>query len=290
MEITRVYCAKLLPRARNIRKKYEQFNLLKNKRILSMPTFSYCLRKRLKSLCGFAALGFFCLILGWSLPSQAANRIDPQIEQQVLQIIRKHPEVILESVQTYQQQQQAQIQQTQQAFVQEMKTNPQAVIGDSPTTGSPEHKILLVEFSDFQCPYCAKAHKTIKEFLAKHQGEVTLVYKHFPLSNIHPQAIPAARAAWAAQQQGKFFPYQDALFTHQKELGETLYLNIAKDLNLDLEKFKRDQLSADAAIQQDIQLAMQLGLAGTPFFVMNGETLSGAVELKEIEDALVRVK
>lgn len=255
-----------------------------------MHASSCRLTKRFQWLRNLAALSLLCLVLGSSLPAQAANRLNSQLEQEVLQIIREHPEVILESVQAYQQKQQAQIQQAQQAFVQQMKTNPQAVIGESPTTGSPESKILLVEFSDFQCPYCAQAHKTLKQFMAKHKNEVTLVYKHFPLTRIHPQAMPAATAAWAAQQQDKFWDYQDALFTHQKQLGEPLYSDIAKNLNLDLEKFKRDRLLADAAIGQDIQLAAELGVSGTPFFVMNGQTLSGALQLSDMENALTRIK
>ena len=126
---------------------------------------------------------------------QAASRISPQLEQQVMQIIREHPEVLIESVQAYQQQQQQQIRQSQQAFLQELQINPQAVIGNSPVTGSPNSKIVLVEFSDFECPYCSEANKTLKNFMAKHQNEVTLVYKHFPLTPIHNQALPAAKAA-----------------------------------------------------------------------------------------------
>jgi protein-disulfide isomerase len=255
-----------------------------------MRAFSYWLGENLRWLRSLAALCTLCIVLGWSLPVDAANRISPQLEQQILQVIREHPEVLIESVQAYQQKQQAQLQQTQQAFVQQMKTSPQEVIGNSPTTGSPESKVLLVEFSDFECPYCAQAHKTLKQFMAKHKDEVTLVYKHFPLIPIHPQALPAATAAWAAQQQGKFWEYQDALFTHQKQLGEPFYLQIAEKLNLDVDKFKGDRSNANEAIEKDIQLAESLGLAGTPFFVMNGQTLSGALQLSDLENALTRVQ
>ncbi|KYC35151.1 disulfide bond formation protein DsbA [Scytonema hofmannii PCC 7110] len=254
-----------------------------------MYAFSYLVGKLLVWLRRFAVVGFICLVLSWSLPAQAA-RMNPQLEQQVLQIIREHPEAIVESVQAYQQKQRSQIQQAQQVFVQQMRTDPLSVIGQSPTTGSKDLKILLVEFSDFECPYCAQAHKTLKQFMVKHQDEVTLVYKHFPLTNVHPQAVPAATAAWAAQQQGKFWEYQDTLFSNQKQLGEQFYLDTAKNLNLDLEKFKSDRLLASAAIEKDSQLAQMLGLSGTPFFIMNGEVLSGAIQLGEIEDLLTRVR
>jgi len=227
--------------------------------------------------------------LGWSLPAQAANRITPQLEEEVLQIILNHPEVILESIQAYQQQQQQQQEQARQTFLQGIKTNPKALIGESPTNGAAESKIVLMEFSDFQCPYCAKADQTLKQFMAKHQNEVTLVYKHFPLTSIHPQALYAAKAAWAANQQGKFWQYNDALFTQQDKLGEELYLEIAQSLNLDLEQFNRDRNVADTAIAQDMQLAEKLGVTGTPFFVMNEEIFSGAMQLSNMEKVLARV-
>ncbi|BDI19196.1 hypothetical protein ANSO36C_49980 [Nostoc cf. commune SO-36] len=81
------------------------------------------------------------MVITWSFPAQATSTIDPQLEQQVLQIIREHPEAIIESVQAYQQQQQQQVKQARQAFLQDLKTNPQIVIGESPTTGSTHRKL-----------------------------------------------------------------------------------------------------------------------------------------------------
>lgn len=235
-----------------------------------------------------ATLLLLCLaFLGWSLPAQAASRISPRVEQQVLEIIREHPEVIIESVQAYQQQQQQKVRQAQQAFLQQLKADPQTVVGASPTVGAPESKVVLVEFSDFQCPYCAEAHKTLKQLIANHQGEFKLAFKHFPLPT-HAQAVPAAKAAWAASVQGKFWEYHDALFAQQDKLGEELYLDTAKNLNLDLEKFNQDRYgdAANAAIGQDLQLAESLGINGTPFFVMAGDTFTGAVQLADVEGIL----
>ncbi len=242
-----------------------------------------------KSALKLTGLLLLCLaLLTWSLPAQAASQISPELEEQVLQIIRKHPEVVIESAQAYQQKQQAQLQQVRQAFLQALETNPKVVVRESPTSGAGDLKVVLLEFSDFQCPYCAEANKTIKQFMAKHQDEVTLVYKHFPLTPIHPEAMPAAKAAWAAAQQGKFWEYQDALFSQQDKLGEELYLATAKSLNLDLEKFERDRTNADTAIEEDIRLAETLGLSGTPFLVMNGDAFSGGVQLSDLEKTLAR--
>jgi protein-disulfide isomerase len=239
----------------------------------------------------------FMVWLGWSVSAQAAtnskyadsgNPVSTELEAEVLQIIRSHPEVVWESLEAYQQQQQEQQERVRQSLMQELKASPQKVIGESPTTGAVEQKIVLLEFSDFQCPYCAEAYKTLKQFMTTHQDEVTLVYKHFPLNQIHPSAIPAAKAAWSAGQQGKFWQYHDALFDQQDELGEQLYLDIARNLNLDLEKFNRDRFAktADTAIQKDIEMAQTLGIQGTPFFIMNGKAFAGAIPLSVLEDAL----
>ncbi|MEG4489702.1 MULTISPECIES: DsbA family protein [unclassified Microcoleus] len=234
-----------------------------------------------------------CLVFIGCSPAQSAagNSVDPKFKEQVLQVIRENPQAILESVQGYQQQQQQSLKAAQESFLQEMKTNPKSSIGNSPTTGSASQQIVLLEFSDFECPFCARAHDTVKQFMAKHQAKVTLAYKHLPLTSIHPQALPAAKAAWAAQQQGKFWEYYSALFEGQKQLGEPLYASIAQKLNLKLDKFNTDRNSpaAEAAIEKDVQLAQQLGIQGTPFFIMNGQTFSGAVELSEMESILASV-
>ena len=214
--------------------------------------------------------------------------IEPELEETVLEIIRQHPEVLIESVQAYQKQQQEQQQQARQSFASQLKSKPQTIIADSPSTGSLSEKIILLEFSDFQCPYCEKAYETVKEFMDKHGDEVTLVYKHFPLFTIHPQALPAAKASWAAQQQGKFWDYYDALFEQQDILGEDFYIELAEDLDLDMEQFERDRNSrnADLAIEKDMELAQEIGIQGTPLFIFNGQVFSGAIPLSTLEEAL----
>ncbi len=220
-----------------------------------------------------------------------APAVSPELEAQVLQIIRQNPEVLLESVETYRTQQQEATRKARQDFLKQLIEKPAQAIGDSPFTGSPQKKILLIEFSDFQCPYCAKAHETVKAFMAKHKAEVTMVYKHLPLTSIHPQAMPAAKAAWAAGVQGKFWEYHAKLFENQEQLGEQTYESIAKDLKLDLSKFNTDRASgaAQTAIDRDLELTKQLGLTGTPVFFLNQEVLTGAVELAELESALEKV-
>ncbi|MCC5634680.1 DsbA family protein [Nostoc sp. CHAB 5844] len=230
-------------------------------------------------------LCLLCLVLGWTLPAQAATDIDSKLEKQVLEIIRKNPEFVINALQGYQQAKQEKLQQVQQAFLNDLKTNPESIIGDSPTTGSAKSKTVLVEFSDFQCPYCAEVHKTLKSVVEKHKDNLTLVYKNLPLT-YHTESFPAAQAAWAAKQQGKFWEYHDALFENQKQLGETLYVDIAKKLNLDLAKFESDRKLAQTAVEKDFKLANELGIAGTPFLVIKAGDYAGAVQASEIESRL----
>ena len=111
----------------------------------------------------------------------------------------------------------------------------------------------------------------MKDFVEQHEGEILYVYKHFPLTQIHAEAMPAAKASWAAGQQGQFWLYHYGLFANQNCLGEELYLELAESMRLDMDQFNRDRTSpeAEAAIQADLELARRLQLTGTPSFIMN---------------------
>jgi len=224
--------------------------------------------------------------------SASAQLSDAQFESKVLEIIRKNPQVILDSVQSYQRSQAQQEEQLRDKVLSQIRQEPRLLLRNSPVTGSSSQKIIMAEFSDFECPYCAKAHAVVKEFMARNQNDVTLVYKHFPLTEIHPQAEPAALAAWAAMQQGKFWEYHDALFEQQKNLGEEFFLEQAKTLNLDIDRFNRDRSSAEAkaAIKKDFELGKSLGVRGTPSFVINGIFFSGAPNVKDLEDLVAQIK
>jgi protein-disulfide isomerase len=238
------------------------------------------------------------VVLSFSLSScnsssnAQTNISDADLEKKILEVIRKNPEVILESVQSFQQNQQKRQSDLRSQVLDQVKAKPDLVIRNSPVIGAPSRKIVLAEFSDFQCPYCANAHTNIKQFMEKHKGEVTLTYKHFPLSEIHSHALPAAKAAWAANKQGKFWQYHDALFEGQKNLGEPFFVKIAQDLSLDLAKFNQDRASKEAGdeIEKDIELAKSLGIDGTPYFVFNGNTFSGSPSVTDLEKALAKLQ
>ncbi len=216
-------------------------------------------------------------------------KVSPQLEKQIIEVIRRNPAVMLEVLQKYAIEQQAKEQKAQADALKLARKNTKSFIGDSPTTGASNRQIVMVAFSDFQCPYCATADKSVKQFMAKHKDKVTLVYKYFPLTQIHPEALPAARAAWAANKQGKFWEYHDVLYTNQAKLGEAFYLETATSLKLDLTKFNADRKIADNAIVEDFKLGRKLGIDGTPTFIINGEVVTGAASLADLEKALAQV-
>ncbi len=217
-----------------------------------------------------------------------AVKVSPQLEKQILEVIRRNPAVMLEVLQKYAIEQQRKEQLAQAKAIEQLRKNTKALIGDSPVQGATDRKIVMVEFSDFQCSYCAAAEKNVKQFLTKHK-EVTLVYKHFPLTQIHPEALPAATAAWSASKQGKFWEYHDALFANQAKLGEVFYLETANNLKLDIKKFSADRKVAESEIVKDFQLGRKLGIEGTPTFIMNGEAISGAATVADFEKVLTVV-
>jgi protein-disulfide isomerase len=151
--------------------------------------------------------------------------------------------------------------------------------------------VVLFVFADFQCPYCAISAAQMKPFVQARTEEMLFVFKHFPLTQIHPEAEAAALAAWAAGQQGQFWLYHDGLFVHQNRLGEALYLELATAMGLNLEQFNRDRQSpaAIAAITADTALAQELKLQGTPAFIMNDLLIPGGAPIILFEEIFKQV-
>ena len=150
-------------------------------------------------------------------------------------------------------------------------------IGKSPVKGPAGAKVTIVEFSDFQCPYCKRGHDTMDEVLKAYPKDVKVAFKHYPLP-FHKEAEPASRAAYAAQQQGKFWEYHDVLFNNQDKLGADFYLATAKELKLDEAKFKADMNSEAAGkqVKEDSEIGSKNGIQGTPGFFVNGVAVKGA--------------
>ena len=155
-----------------------------------------------------------------------------------------------------------------------------------PTLGSQKALVTIVEFSDFQCPFCRNSQDAIKEVLKNYKSEVRLVFKHLPL-DIHAQAFPAARAAFCAGEQGAFWPYHDALFLSEDLSSEALN-TLATNIHLDLTKFGKcvESEPSRAAVQMDLEEARKFGINSTPTFVINGKLFRGALSYEELKTAV----
>ena len=165
----------------------------------------------------------------------------------------------------------------------------------APVRGAADAPVTIVEFSDFECPFCKQTHPTLKQLLERYPGKVRLAYRDFPLDSIHPQARRAAEAARCASDQGKFWEYHDVLFTQSPQLALEDLRRYAGQVGLDVTKFDGCLAAGvhKAAVQRDLDEGNRLGITGTPAFFINGRTLTGAQPLdaftRLIEQELARV-
>ena len=158
--------------------------------------------------------------------------------------------------------------------------------------GDKKAPITIVEYSDFQCPYCSKFHDTLNKVMKNYDGKVNWVYRHFPL-DFHDFARDAAEASECAADQNKFWEYNDALFKNQKDIDEEIFAKLAKDLGLNVDKFNECVTSGKYAdkVETDYQSGVDIEVAGTPGAFINGTRLKGAVPYAELEseiDALLK--
>jgi protein-disulfide isomerase len=183
----------------------------------------------------------------------------------------------------------AKIQQARQAFYAHLREQSNVVVLLSPprvqvsvdparVRGNPKAKVMIVEFSDFQCPYCGAVEATLQSVLAKYPDTVALAYRDMPMSKIHPLARQAAEAARCAGEQGKFWEYHDLLFADQRNLDQDGLMDKARSLKLDEQQFESCLTSEKfkAQVQQDSQDGIRVGVSGTPGFFINGIFLSGS--------------
>jgi protein-disulfide isomerase len=157
-------------------------------------------------------------------------------------------------------------------------------IEGEPAKGPANAKITLVEFSDFQCPYCAQAAGKLDELMKKYPNDIRLVYRQYPIFLIHSQAKLAARASLAAQAQGKFWPLHDLMFRNNEKLSQENILLWAKQVGLNMDKFNKDLESPAIAkaLDRSIQEADDIGVLGTPTVFLNGQRYNGELDPAEL--------
>jgi protein-disulfide isomerase len=165
---------------------------------------------------------------------------------------------------------------------------------DIPTKGfssiGPEDApITLVEFSDYQCPYCQKWHDQVyKQLWAAYPGKIRFVYRNLPLTQIHPQSMNAAEASLCAGDQNAFWKFHDKLFENASSLNDDLYATLAANLKLDTAAFETcmNDHKHKAAIEADMQFAIDLGVQSTPTFFINGLAIVGAQPLSVFQQVI----
>lgn len=143
--------------------------------------------------------------------------------------------------------------------------------------GNTEAGIELVEYGDYQCPYCGLAYPIIKEIKKDFGKNIKFVFRNFPLTKVHPQALAAAIATEAAGLQNKFWEMHDLIFENQKELQREQILRFAKAVGLNMEQFKKDIEQKDLAdkVEMDFESGIRSGVNRTPSFFINGEKYEG---------------
>jgi len=154
---------------------------------------------------------------------------------------------------------------------------------DDPCIGPQSAPITIVEFSDFECHYCARfVDATLVPLLEAYPDEIRFCYRDFPLDNIHPEARFAAEAAQCAFEQNKFWEFHNGIFRNQTALSDNLYINLADKINLDISEFEKCYSSGKfrGRVNDDFNVGRDLGVTGTPTFFVNGRPLIGAQPLE----------
>lgn len=150
--------------------------------------------------------------------------------------------------------------------------------------GGPQALVTLVEYGDFECPYCGSAYPLLKEVQRRMGDSLRFVFRHFPLAEMHPHALPAAEAAEAASAQRQFWPMHDALYEHQSALGLTHLVSYARALQLDVSRFSKE-LEAQLyrpRVEEDFRGGVRSGVNGTPTLFINGERYDGPVDVASL--------
>ena len=160
--------------------------------------------------------------------------------------------------------------------------------GGSPARGAVKPAVTIIEFSDFECRFCRDVQPTLKQILERYSKDVRLVFKHLPLEG-HRNAVPAARAAYCAAEQDRFWQFHDALFAAEA-LSPGVFERIGDELGLGMARFKTCLSSEQsrAAVVKDIETARSFRIDGTPSFLVNGKLVKGALSLADFQKVIER--
>ena len=167
--------------------------------------------------------------------------------------------------------------------------NMKDIIRDhNPTAGAEDAKVTVVAFLDFECPFCQKQYSILSNVISKYGPAVKVVFKHFPLTSLHPHAKIASLASTCAQEQDKFWSYYDELFKRQ-QFNRSAFIKIAQDLDLNTEQFKScyDSQKYIDRVEQDLADGINIGARGTPTFIINGQKVEGVIKKEQWNELIL---
>ncbi len=232
-------------------------------------------------------------ILGLSLTTGSAMAADAlsaaqqnAVKEVVKSYLKENPEVVIEAIQAWQDKQAAQEAEQQKKAI-GMLMESLAEDTKTPYLGNEKAKTLVVEFSDYNCPYCKRAYAGIRDLLAE-DGDIKIVMMEFPV--LGPMSEFASKAALAAHMQGKYDAFHSGMMDTKTRLDKPGVLGVAKNIGLDMDKLAKDMESSAVAdeLQGNAMMARMLGISGTPAFVIGDQLIPGAVgkdKLKAMVDA-----
>ena len=206
----------------------------------------------------------------------AQSITEDQVKQLALEAILENPEIIMQAVAILQQREKEQAASGANTVRLEVESDPNA-----PNLGNPEGDVTVVEFFDYNCPYCRSAGQTVQALLAADEN-VRVIYREWPI--LGDDSVMAARAALAAREQGKYEAFHWALMNGEGRVTEALIFKVARDLGIDVAQLEADMVSpaVEAHIALSNALAQQLGFTGTPAFIVGDKTAPGMLNLDEI--------
>jgi len=173
----------------------------------------------------------------------------------------------------------------------EFRADWKAYLGGRKTFGQSRAPVTVVEFSDFQCPFCARFARVVDSLSIKYPDRIRVIFRNFPLTGLHPHARSAALAAECAAAEGRFAAYHDVLFLHQDSIGVRSWESIAHSVGIsNIASFRGCMQSATAiaALREDSLAGVALGVNGTPTIIVNGWVFAGAPSMRQVEAVMAK--
>jgi protein-disulfide isomerase len=239
-----------------------------------------------------AALALATAVVVPSFAQTAKAPLSPDQEKRVKELVKEYilanPEIILEAVKNLRQkQEEAQKKQAEAAL--KGKRDDLQGSKDLPVAGNPNGTVTIVEFFDYRCGYC-KGVRPILDSVIHQDGKVRLVFKEFPI--LGPASRVASMAAIAANKQGKYLAFHNAMMAYPNNLTDDVIFEIARQVGLDIERLKADMKSPEVEqlIDRNHKLAQELGINGTPGFIIGDEIVPGAISADEFKSRLAAAR